>query len=276
MSMAWVAVGVIGGAVIGGATGNALSNQAGPDGRVALDINKVISDARTNAETNLKGSLDLESKYLPGTAKLRGQADTALADQLSGNTAVLKARNTALSGMAEANPLLKESSTSILESLRRGGKLDPETQNAVMRGALQQGGTAGISGSGAARGLAARDLGLTSLSLLTQRQQLASQSGSALSADAAARAGALTNAGNSDLARTAGIASLLDSRALPEYGLSANSIADMQVAENNAQNQYTLDKKKIEIAQRQQKINAILGFAGLGASMGGKIAGAGG
>lgn len=275
MSMAWVAVGVIGGAVVGGVAGNALTNKASPAGlHTPLDIQGIIADARKNAEANLSNSLALEQKYLPGTASLRKSTDTALTDQLTGNTNTLKARDSLLPQLTDANPLLKESSTSILNQLKLGGKLDPETQNAVVRGALQAGGTAGITGSGAGRGLVARDLGLTSLNLLNQRQQAAQQAGSLLSSDLLSRSSALNAYSSADANRTLGISSLIDQRAMPESGLSANSIADLYVAENNAADKARLEEAKLKAAARQSKINAILGFASLGANIGGKVAGA--
>jgi hypothetical protein len=275
----WVAGAIIvGSTVAGGATGNALTNKATPgktDLHTPLDIGKIISDARVNAEQNLANSQSLEAKYLPGTALLRAQSDRALSDQLTGNTDAVKARNGLLGQLGSANPLLKESASSILASLRQGGKLDPETQNAVMRGALQQSGTAGISGSGAARGLAARDLGLTSLSLLTQRQQAAQQAGATMSSDLIGRTSALNGAISSDVSRVGGIAGLIDARAMPESGLSAGTIADLNVAEMNASDQAAANAAQLKAQARRDKINSILGFATLGGKIGGSIAGAG-
>lgn len=259
---------VAGAAVAGGLAGNALTNKGTPSAselHKPLDIDKIISDARTNAEATLKDSLGLEAKYLPGTTALRGQADTAMSAQLSGNTSAIKARDSILGSLGEANPLLKDSAASILASLKRGGKLDPETQNAVMRGALQNAGSAGIAGSGAGRGLVARDLGLTSLSLLTARQQAAQAAGTALSSDLLGRTNAVTGAVNSDTSRIGGLTGIIDSRALPESGLSANSIADLYVSESNATDQAKSAAAQLASAQRQAKINAILGFASFGA-----------
>jgi hypothetical protein len=260
-----------GSALAGGLLGNALTNKATPSAselHTPLDINKIISDARVNAEANLAKSLELEGKYLPGTAQLRSQADFELSKQLTGNTPAMQARNSLLSSLGEANPALKESAASILASLRRGGRLDPETQNAVVRGALQSAGAAGIAGSGASRGLVARDLGLTSLSLLTARQQAALGAGSALSNDLASRMGLATGAVNADTARVGSLASLIDARALPESGLSPGSIADLYVAENNAADQAKANAAQLKMAQRQAKLNAILGFSTLGATLG--------
>jgi len=63
----------------------------------------------------------------------------------------------------------------VVDQQNLGGAIDPETQNAVVRGALQSAGTSGILGSRAGTGLVARDLGLTSMDLERQRQQQANQ-----------------------------------------------------------------------------------------------------
>jgi hypothetical protein len=180
------------------ASGLAAAQQQG-----AIDINKLISDARTNAAENYKTSIALEQQYNPAQAALRGSTNLALANLADENTAGARARNSLLTGLTGApNSLLQHSADSILEQLALGGSLSPETQNAVMRGSLQRAGQSGIAGSQAGRGLVARDLGLTSLQLQQQRQAAALQAGQVLSSDFLGRLGAAQNASNSDAQRT--------------------------------------------------------------------------
>ena len=269
--MAWAAIAVgVGSAVAGAVTANKNAHAARAGAPKGVDINQLISDARTNAADNLKNSIGLEAQYLPGTAALRRTADTGLGDLASGNTAGFAARDKILGDISSStldnNPLLAESTGRILSNLRMGGNLDPETQNAAARNALQTGGAAGISGSGAGRGLVARDLGLTSLQLRTQREQQALSAGSNLSQlrlqDILGRGGFAANAAGQDASRALSIASLIDSRGRPEAGLSANSIANLSVGNNNINNAAQAQIAQSGIAQNNanlQSFNSLFG-----------------
>lgn len=213
-----------------------------------LNISNVIDTARQNAADNLKASIALERQLQPGTAALRLTADAGLEDLASGHTAGLQARNALLEGISSPNPLLQASTDSILKQLQMGGKLDPETQAAVTKASLEAGGTAGISGSGAGRGLVARDLGLTSLSLLTSRQNAALTGGQALTSDLSTRYGIASNAAAQDANNSLNIASLIDKRAMPDSGISSGSLVDLLVGQNNAQNQNIANRAKIDVA----------------------------
>ena len=259
--MAWVAIGsaVVGaGASIYSANKNAKSAAAAKG--TPLDINKLITDARTAAADNYKNSIALEQQYNPAQAALRSYSNLALRDGLSGNTSAMRARDSLLSGLGEENKLLAESADSILQSLRLGSKLSAETQNAVTRAALQTGGQAGLSGSFAGRGLVARDLGLTSLALEQQRQQQALQAGQLLSAESLGRFNALSNASIADANRIGLLSDIIDARALPESGLSPGSIADVTTGQSNAQNQSNAAYQASLAGNRNATLNSLLGF----------------
>lgn len=241
-----------------------------------LDISKVIAEARSAAETNYAQSYALEAKYRPGTAALRTTVDSALGDLAGNKTAGLSARDSLLKGlMADngLNPLLVESSNRILGQLRLGGQLDAETQAAAMTAALSKGGAAGISGSGAARGLVARDLGLTSLSLQRQRQQDALSAGTTLQTNYLNALNAATSIAGQDIQKTGLIGSLIDARALPESGLSPGAIASLYVADNNAKNGVAATNATIDAYTRNSNLQALLGF---GSEAAGTIKSAGG
>lgn len=231
----------------------------------ALDINKVINEARTTASQNLENSIGLEAKFRPGTAALRRTTDDVLGNIASGNTAGFAARDRMAAdffGSGGTNDLLAESTNRILGQLRLGGQLDPETQNAVMRGALEGSGTAGISGSGAGRGLVARDLGLTSLGLMQQRQANALNAGQILQNSQLSALNAGTALAGQDLQRGGLLAGIIDARAMPESGLSPDSVANMYVADNNARNQVNATNAQIAAQSRNQMLQGMLGFGG--------------
>lgn len=235
--------------------------------RDPLDIAKVISDARETARANLANSIALEQQYRPGTAALRTTVDQSLQNLATGNTPGLQARDSLLStlgGSFVSNPLLEESANRILGNLRLGGALGPDVQAQAMQAALQKGGAAGISGSGAARGLVARDLGLTSLGLEQQRIQQAQQAGGLLAElglkDLATRGSLVTNAAGQDISRSNILASIVDARALPESGLSPGAIANLYVGDKNAQDQANMDFAQSQAAARNERLKAMLGF----------------
>ncbi len=232
-----------------------------------LDIADVISKARTVASDNLQNSIGLLEKMSPGAAANREASSGNISDILAGKTAGLQARNSLLSGITSSNPLLQAASDSLMKQLKLGGKLDPQTQAAATQAALQNAGGSGISGSGAQRGLVARDLGLTSLSLQQARQQAALTGGQAMSQDFAQRAGFATNASGQDIASGTNIAQLLmmQAQGAPNSGLSAGDVASMYTGQNNAQNQNTMNRAA-NLAQANNATSSALG--GLVGSLG--------
>lgn len=80
---------------------------------------------------------------------------------------------------------LREATTSsILNDLNLGGGLPPDVMASILQSGYERGAASGLGGSGSGRSLVARDLGLTSLDLLRNRQdRAASYSRSAPSLD---------------------------------------------------------------------------------------------
>jgi hypothetical protein len=273
--MAWVAVGTAVVTAVGGlAQANAAKKAAQGAKAKPVDVDKLITDARTSAAENYKNSLALEAQYNPEQAALRGNALLRLNDLANGNVRSVAARDNLLNGVVdEANPLLESSAASILKSLALEGSLSPETQNLITRSALQTGARAGISGSDAARGLVARDLGLTSLSLQQARQQAALQAGQAMSADSLNRLNAAQNAANADTALITSVGALAAANPLPESGLSPADIAGVTIGNNNTMNQSNANYYAAKGAADAQRINSLLGFTTsmMGAYGGGKF-----
>lgn len=246
-----------------------------------LDISKIIADARSAAETNISTSINLENQYLPGTAALRTTTNNALQTLGNGTGTGTVAQNSLLSQIGTSNatnPLLQESANRIMDNLRLGGHLGQDAQSAAVQGALQQGGASGISGSGAGRGLVARDLGLTSIGLENQRIGAAQSAGATQAqlaqSDYASRLGLATGAAGQQAQQSGLLASLVDARAYPNAGLDPGSIASLYVGQNNAQNQYNLTAAAIAQQQRNQNLNGLLGFGSTAISSGvfGKVA----
>lgn len=222
-------------------------------GGTTLDVSKAISDAQTQQTNDLQNSINLENQFLPGQATLRSNSNDLNNAISTGNT-MSQAQQAALLSQASSpitnpgaalnNPLTTAANSSILQSLNMGGALDPATQQAVTQGALEAGGTAGISGSGAGRGLVARDLGLTSLQLLSSRQQAASAAGNAYGAlglqaqglqlqDYLSRVGAVSSAVGLQNQYGLGLGALMNQTALPNSGLSGSQVASLDVGNTN-------------------------------------------
>ena len=221
-----------------------------------IDISKVIQDAQTQATNNLQQSINLENQYLPGQAANRAAANNLNQNVSSGNTTLQQMQGSLLaqgSGVTNAstsawlnNPLTTAANSSILQTLNQAqaGQLPAGVQAQVMQNALQQGGAAGISGSGAGRGLTARDLGLTQLQYLTNAQNQASTAGNAYGALGLQQQGLqLQNyLGTLGLANSAvssqnqyalGFGNLMNQTAMPNSGLSGSQVASLDVGNTN-------------------------------------------
>lgn len=246
----------IAGVAAAGATAYAAnkSADAAADSYHPLDVNSVITDARTSAAQNYQDSLSLEQQYNPQQAALRSTSNQLQQQLAAGNTPGVAARNSMLSDITGTdNSLLSESADSILQQLRLGSALPADVQAAVVRNSLSTGGAAGLNGSFAGRGLVARDLGLTSLNLLSSRQQAAQTAGQVgLNAS-------LTAAGQDN--QTVGLlGELINGQPLPESGLNSGAIASLYTGNNNANNQNGLTQAAIQSQATNSSLNALLGF----------------
>lgn len=282
------------GTVIGSELGSAIGGlfDSGPKYK-PLDISSVISQAQTQATNDLQNSINLENEFLPGTAGLRVGSNAYNQNLLSGNTAAQRTQSSLLGGVAPGgfggtnsainNPLTKAANSSILQSLNMGGQLDPSTQAQIAQSALAGAGVAGISGSGAGRGLVASDIGLSSLQLLQSRQNQASAAGNAYGAlqlqaqglnlqSYLGQLGAAQTAVNSQNSYGLGIGQLMNSTPYPTSGLSPDAVANLYIAQNNAQNQANGTAAMVQQQQSNGVTSGLLGAASTSSTAGSGIA----
>ncbi len=292
--------------IVGGVMSSKAAKKAADEAmskQKTIDIGKLVADARANSEANLSKSLELEKKYLPGTAQLREATTGNLLAQFGGGAQARRAQAMeSLLGFQpasatptyEGSPLFKQATDRIAAELALGGKLDPETQAAVVRGALSGAGRSGIIGSQAGRGLTARDLGLTSLQLQQARQGAALEAGKMQSDLGLTQAQLGLSAGDqllrslgmgveatsNELTQAGNLFQTLANQALPESGLSSGSLADIEVGQTNAYNQRLMDAAAIKAGGAAAGIGQMVGGiqSGLGLAAGafGKGGGGGG
>lgn len=220
-------VGTVVGGILGGVAGLFGSKKTAAPKPQALDIAKLVEDARKNAEQNLAGQLQLEQKYLPQQAAFRQAADAGLAQQAQrmGSSSYVAEL---LRGMGNATQYLPEGSVAkqLLDEAKLGGALTPDVQAQIAKTALEGAGRAGISGSMAGRGLVARDIGMTSEAI--RRQRLAQALGIEQSAAQNYLLGEQLQGQN-----ILNLGTQSAARQLPQAGLSPQAITDMQVADFN-------------------------------------------
>lgn len=270
--MTFKATAIIGGSsIVGGLLGRSIKPKA-PKAPKPANIPALIRQANQQAEDNIRRSIELESRYDPATARLRGITDQSLIDDMSLNTTGRDEVLRDLMSTAQSqDPLLTAAYNATAEDLSRGGTLDTEMHNDVMRGALARTGRAGIGGSAAEGGLVARDLGLTSEALRQQRIQAAAQMGDGLRQHRLAGLSTALQASQStqaqDVARRQGIAAMVQARERPIAGLDPASIADITVGNANMANQAAMNRAQISASNRQGMFNMIGSLAGTAASL---------
>lgn len=270
--------GTVAGGVIGGVAGYLGGSSSNKVPYQPLNIDQVISQARTQAASNLSDSVSLEQQYLPGQFAARTSGEQAATSAALGQTKSQQALNNLVGGLGTStvSPALTASTNSIMQQLSLGGSLDADTQAQATQAALEGGSTAGIAGSGSGRGLVARDLGLTSLNLLQSRQAAAQGAGvaqtNATLNDLLGRTGAATSATSVTGNQALGFGNLANQTALPVSGLSPANVASLAVGQNNAINQNNGYNTAISIGNQNSNLNAMLG---LGSAIGGTGSGQG-
>lgn len=255
------------GAVAGAAIsvgGSMLTKDKGGGGGKAqpVDIASLIRRANTQAEENIRRSIELERQYDPATARLRELTDRALTDDLNQDMSQRDGLLADLIASAQGtDPLLQGAYDATLEDLNRGGALDASMHNDVMRGALARGGAAGITGSRAEGGLVARDLGLTAEALRQQRIQAANTVGLSHRQNRVNNLSSvlqgLQSTQGQDLSRRQGIAAMIQSRERPIAGLDPASIADVAVGNSNMSNQARANQAQIQAQNNQSMWNTV-------------------
>ena len=251
--MTWFAVG----SAVVQAAGTAYSAYSASKNKPpTINVAQAIQDAQTQQANDLQQSINLENQYLPGQAANRAAANNLNLNVATGNTQSQQALSSLLSsgsGVNNAstsawlnNPLTTAANSSILQSLNQAqaGQLPPGVQAQIMQSSLQTGGLAGISGSGAGRGLTARDLGLSQLSYLSNAQQQAQAAGNAYGAlglqqqgltlqSYLGQLGGTQNAVNAQNQYALGFGNLMNQTAMPNSGLSGSQVASLDVGNTN-------------------------------------------
>lgn len=262
-------IGTVIGAVIGGVVGYF----SAPKKAVykPINVDAIVKEARQNYADNYKNSLSLEANANPDSAYARGATDRALGDVADHTSKGFRARDAMLDDVlnGKSAALYNESSDSILQQLRLGGQLDPETQAAITRGALSRGGQSGLTGSNAGRGLVARDLGLTSMGLLQSRQGAAEQAAQA----GVSRFAVGNAAAGLDASTAASLGSIFNARGLPTAGLDPEFAAKLRVANTVGQNKVDLATLSMDNAARSKNVQSVMS---LGSSFAGGMGGGAG
>lgn len=298
--MSWGVVAVAAISAVGTAVSSSQAKKGEPN---KVNVAQTIQDAATQQKNDLQNSINLEQQFLPGTTALRTQSNSLNSNLATGNTPAQQQQQALLTqagapitnpNSAVNNPLTSASLTSILQSLAQGGNLDPDTQAQATQAALQGAGSAGISGSGAGRGLVARDLGLTSLQLLQSRQNQASAAGNSYGAlalqgqglqlqDYISRLGALSGAVGQQQQYGLGLGTLLNNTALPNSGLTGTQVAQLDVGNTNIANQASAMNAQISSQATNAYTSDILsayggggGGGGVGSGLAGLFGGSGG
>lgn len=281
--MPWVAAGLIGSSVIGGVMQNQAAKKAAEASkRTPLDIPKLIEQARVQDEARLADSLRLEKQYAPENAALRGTVNQALQVQAEQAGKPRDYQAEFLAGLQDtiSRAPVGAVGQSVLDELKLGSALPADVQAQTVKGSLEGATAGGFAGSAAGRGLTGRDLGLTSLAILRDRQNRAL--GVEDTARKMAAQGYLDTlslgrqAVGQDRANLLGLASLVEARGLPEAGLSGADIANLAASENNAANQNAVNMAALRYQGKSNMISSILGgvqggltLAGAGAFSGG-------
>jgi hypothetical protein len=266
---------------LGGSLIAANQNKKAIEGAVGaqkqVDIGKLVADSRVNAEENLRKSLQLEQQYLPGQAAAREAATQQFLRQIDPTGSYAQQREKAVADLLgftaggamptyKGSELFQSAADRILADLNLGGQLSADTQSAVVRGALQGAGGAGVLGSEAGRGLVARDLGLTSLQLQQARQNAALQAGQIQSQLGLQQAqqylqalGLGVDATTGQLQQAGSLYNMVQGIPLPESGLTSSDIANVTVGQTNASNQAAMQAAGLRAANTSQTIGGITG-----------------
>lgn len=281
--MSFIAAAIAASAVVGAGASIYSANQnkkaieSAQANQKTVDIGKLVADSRVNAEENLKKSLQLEQQYLPGQAAAREAATQQFLRQIDPTGSYAQQREKAVADLLgftaggaqptyKGSELFQSAADRILADLNLGGQLSADTQSAVVRGALQGAGGAGVLGSEAGRGLVARDLGLTSLQLQQARQNAALQAGQIQSQLGLQQAqqylqalGLGVDATTGQLQQAGSLYNMANQQMLPESGLTSSDIANVSVGQTNAYNQNLMNAAGMRAANTSSTIGNITG-----------------
>ena len=263
--------------------------------RNASQINTYQLNEQTKniARQNAIDSRNLEMQLTPEVTALRQQANLGVLGGLNpssvdtGNIDVLRQQLGRNLPTSLNTPTLNSAIAAAQGQLNLGGQLPQDVRNLVTRQAISNAGTLGGAGGGLGLGhdLTTRDLGLTSLDLLNQRINTAMGAGQAQQGLAQANAGLLNQDilnkinltgqlnqfSQQQFGRQLGAAQYGQSIQQPNVGLDPSSVANLAIANQNAQGGFASNLANIYGAQGQNSSRLggqLLGYGLMGANTG--------
>lgn len=265
-----------------------------------VDIAALDEQTRKIAKQNALDAAELERQLTPEVPMLRTAANNAVLNSIGGSDEQRQAAQFLMARMNQPmtnatfgdTPLLREAIAKARADLAQGGHLSLDQRNAATRGAAATAGSVGGGGLGLGRDLTARDLGLTSYNVEQQRLQNATNLGNLelsqqgalanfnLSRDSANAANFLSNYGALNTyynnLRQQDLAAAAYGQSIPQpvVGLDPSAVANLTVANQNAQTQAAMNSANIKAQSGQN----MLGFAGqlIGYGLGNNMFGASG
>ncbi len=264
------ATGIYGAVSSANAAKNA-ANQAAQ--RSQVDIDKLNEQTKAIARQNALDSAELEKRLTPLVPQLRDQSLQGILSGLRQDQSTNQVQQALLSRLGSdavapvRSQLLNDAIDQARKNLALGGQLPQDVQNLITRNALAKGGMVAGPGGGLnlGRDLTTRDLGLTSLDLMNQRLGQASN----LAGQETALGGLNANIGFGNASNLINIAQLLRSisdsgfqRQLaagqfgqsiqqPMVGLDPSAIANIAIANQNAQGAAAANRANIYGQQSQ-------------------------
>lgn len=274
--------------------------------RQTLDVNRLGADVTQADLAAIQAGIGAEERFTPETAELRTSGIQALLQNLGLAQPGLEEISAGLLEQFRTpsevpqlvgSELLGNVRQQIAEELELGGQLSPEIRNLVFRTSAGKAGNVGVFGGQSGRDIVARDLGLTSIDIRRQRQASAERLGTAEQAINLGQQSLQAQINQQNISNKFSISNLLNqqrqqetNRLLniaqfgqgiqrPTIGLGGADIANLQVAELNAANQFNVDQASIaaqqEQARRQQKSDLFGTLGGIaGSFLGGPAGGA--
>lgn len=219
-----------------------------------VNIDQLNQQARAIAIDNARASAELERQMTPEVPALRTRANEDIlrtmgrSQELDSATRLLAQRlGSDVAGPTES-ALLNAAANRAQSELGLGAALPQDVRNEIMRAAAARSGTVS-DGLGLGRDISARDLGLSSLQLLQQRLQNASQIGQQQLGQQQFNVGtnfnnqanlfntiqALQSLRQGEFARALGAGQYGQAIAQPVVGIDPSSVANIAVGNVNAQ-----------------------------------------
>lgn len=269
------AAGSIAGGLMSAKSGsNAMSDAANKAGQYTTsNIGDINSQITSLGQQNAAASNALEQQYNPYLNALRQNSTANLGQYLQMTPTEQSLLGATMGSAGQINPALANAATSANQQMALGGNLGQSLQNQIMRaGASASGNLAGPGGGlGMGRDISARDLGMTSLGLLQQRQNnAASIGGQAQNAylQSILGLGGLANQiQQQPYQRTMGMSQFTQGIQQPQVGLSPSSAAGILQGNTNIANNANQQQAAILAQQGLSQGSLGGGLLGYGLNM---------